>query len=60
MIRQTLRELAAEPEPGHLGECPACGNPVLANGHALRLAGAFFHTRCALERALAEEHVEAA
>ena len=45
-VRRLLRELAAE----HLGDCPACGRPVVPDGHCIRLHGSFFHTRCALYR----------
>ena len=34
----------------NLGQCPACARAVYADGHAIRLHGAFFHADCALYR----------
>lgn len=49
-VRRLLRELRAGGQPEALGSCPACGRRVLADGHCIRLRGAFFHTACALYR----------
>ena len=47
-VRRLLDELPAAGPTKSLGSCPACGRRVLADGHCIRLHGAFFHTACAL------------
>ena len=36
--------------PERVGTCPACAEPVFADGHCILLHNAFFHTGCAVYR----------